>query len=172
MKLIVELSDIVASCLLDLTDLTIGIGSEGSVVNEMVLAHQLAIERSSRMGPYHDLEKSLQNAVKANDSIAIRELINQSDALREQPDGRVHVLRILWKVIIDAPQAIADMILSTASIPFDFTFVDDINGRTCLHEASMSGELRLVNICIENKTQINRVDVYGKFNPPPSFYYC
>lgn len=113
----------------------------------MMLSHQLALERSARMGPYHDLEKSLKNAVKAKDEMTIRELVSQSDALRQQPDGRLHVLRILWKVIIDSPAPLADLIMQASIIPFDYEFVDDINGRTCLHEASMSGELRLVNIC-------------------------
>lgn len=128
----------------------------------MILTHQLALERSSGMGPYRDLEKNLHNSVKANDEQAIKELIRQSDDLRRQPDGKTHVLRILWKVIIDAPPNLADMILSAPALPFDYQFVDDINGRTCLHEAAMSGELRLVNICIENNVQITRADHYGE----------
>ncbi|KAH8118535.1 cyclin-dependent protein kinase inhibitor [Phellopilus nigrolimitatus] len=161
-QLIGELSDIVAQCLLDLTDLTVGLSGEGSVVNDMILTHQIALERSSRMGPYHDLETNLQNAVKAKDERAIRELIRQSDTLHVQPGGKTHVTRILWKVIIDAPAPLADLILSCPSVPFDFQFIDDINGRTCLHEAAMTGELRLVNLCIAKEVQTDRADVYGR----------
>ncbi len=134
-------------------------------MNEMILTHQLALERSARMGPYHDLEKNLRNAVRANDEQGIRELIRQSDDLRQQPDGKTHVLRILWKIVIEAPPPLADLILSVPAIAFDYQFVDDINGRTCLHEAAMSGELRLVNICIRNNCQISRADLYGLSRP-------
>ncbi|KAI5124795.1 hypothetical protein M0805_005429 [Coniferiporia weirii] len=160
-QLIGELSDIVTQCLLDLTDLTIGLSSEGSMVN-MIFTHQMALERSSRMGPYHDLETKLHNAIKSADERSIQELVQQSDALHDQPGGKMHVTRILWKAVIDAPQSLADLILSSPSITFDFHFIDDINGRTCLHEAAISGELRLVELCISNGVQVDRADVYGR----------
>lgn len=126
-----------------------------------MLTHQLALERSARLGPYHDLETNLQSAVKSYDQRTIQELIRQSDALCEQPEGKIHVSRILWKVVIDAPPTLADLILASPAVPFDYQFIDDINGRTCLHEAASTGELRLVNLCIQNGVQIDRVDVYG-----------
>ena len=71
----------------------------------------------------------------------------------------MHVTRILWKAVIDAPPDLADHILTCASSPFDYHFVDDINGRTCLHEAARVGALRLVNLCLENGVQRDKVDV-------------
>ncbi|OCB90859.1 cyclin-dependent protein kinase inhibitor [Sanghuangporus baumii] len=159
-KLIGELSDVVAQCLLDLTDLTVGLSNDGSVVNDMILTHQIALERSSHMAPFRDLETSLQNAVKAGDERAIRDLIQQSDTLLSQPGSKAHVNRVLWKVIIDAPPALADFIISCS--PLDFYFIDDINGRTCLHEAAISGEERLVNMCISKGVEVDRADIYGR----------
>lgn len=151
-----------ASCLLDLTDLTVGLGAEHSVVNEMILAHQFALERSSRLGPYHDLETQLQSAVKTSDEPTIRELIRQSDTLFQQQQAKTHITRILWKIVVDAPPDLADLVLACPAVPFDYDFVDDINGRTCLHEAAMAGATRLVRICIEKGVRIDRSDVYGE----------
>ena len=49
-----------------------------------------------------------------------------------------------------------------SSPPFRFDFVDDINGRTYLHEAAISGHVRLVLVCIQNGIDVNRQDVYGR----------
>lgn len=134
--------------------------SQRSVVGEMMFDHQMALA-SSRTGAYNDLESNLLKAVEAKDENAIRELARQSDALHAHPDGKMHVTRILWKVVIVAPRHLADLILESPAIPFDFQFVDDINGRTCLHEAAMRGEARLVDLCISKGVQVDRADVYG-----------
>lgn len=126
-----------------------------------MLTHQIAMRRTSQSGPYRDLEANFFNAVKSNNEAGILELVRQADILRQQAEGRALVTRILWKTIIDAPAPIADFILSSLTEPFDFHFVDDINGRTCLHEAAISGELRLLDLCISKGVQLDRVDVYG-----------
>lgn len=148
-------------CLVDITDLSVGLSGGGSIVNDMISTHQLALERSLKLGPYHDLESYLQAAVKAGDENAIRELVHQSDVLCQQPEGKKHVARILWRAIIDAPSPLADVLLSCPAEPFDFQFIDDINGRSCLHEAAITGELRLVDMCIQENVQVNHTDVYG-----------
>jgi CDK inhibitor PHO81 len=161
-QLIAELSDIVSACLLDLTDLSIGTNLAGSAVNDLMLTHQININRSTQPGPYRDLEANLLNAVKTKDEAATRELVRQAGNLRQQQDGRALVTRILWKVVIDASPPFADLVLASLSEPFDFTFVDDINGRTCLHEAAIAGELRLLDMCINRGVQPDRADVYGE----------
>lgn len=161
MQLITELSDIVASCLLDLTDLTIGTNLAGSAVNDLMLTHQITMNRSAHSGPYRDLEANLLIAAKTKDEALTRELVKQADVLRQQPESRTLITRILWKVIIDASPPLADLILASLAEPFDFNFVDDINGRTCLHEAAIAGEFRLLDMCISKGVVCNRVDVYG-----------
>lgn len=160
-QLIGELSDIVTQCLLDLTDLSIGMDSQRSVVGEMMFDHQMTLA-SSRISAYNELENNLLKAVEARDENAVRELVRQSDALHAHADGKMHVTRILWKVVIIAPRHLADIILASPTIPFDYQFVDDINGRTCLHEAATRGEARLVDLCISKGVQVDRADVYGK----------
>ena len=154
-----------AACLLDLTDLSIGLHYEGSLADEKIISRELGIERTDRtvpLGPFLDLESSLRKAVADEDRDALRELVRYSDSLSQARGARNHVTRVLWKAVIDAPPELADLILASTSGPFDFTFVDDINGRTTLHEAAIVGVLRLVNICLEKGVQAGKTDVYGR----------
>ncbi|KAI0921288.1 hypothetical protein AcW2_006306 [Taiwanofungus camphoratus] len=161
-QLISELSDTVAACLLDLTDLSVGLKYEGRIADETVLSRQLGIDRNVQMGPFYDLESNLRKAIIDADRTALRNLVRYSDSLSQAREARMHVTRILWKAVIDAPPDLADLILVSTTGPFDFLFVDDINGRTCLHEAAIVGVLRLVNLCLQNGVQRDKVDVYGR----------
>ncbi|KAH9899788.1 cyclin-dependent protein kinase inhibitor [Cubamyces lactineus] len=152
-QLISELADTVAACLLDLTDLSIGLGNELTVAEDVILSHQLNIDRSVQMAPFYDLESNLRKALADKDATAVRDLSREA---------RNHVTRILWKAVIDAPQDLADLILTSVVSPFDYTFVDDINGRTCLHEASIAGILRLVDLCLAGGVQKDKTDAYGR----------
>ncbi|POW09451.1 hypothetical protein PSTT_06793 [Puccinia striiformis] len=44
----------------------------------------------------------------------------------------------------------------------DFSFVDDISGRSCLHEAASAGRTRLIRQAIEHKVSVSTPDVYGR----------
>ncbi|RDB20514.1 Ankyrin repeat protein nuc-2 [Hypsizygus marmoreus] len=160
-QLISELSDTVAICLLDLTDLSSGLKFEGSAAND-IFAQQITAERTPPMGPFRDLENNLRMAVAARDTDAIVSCVQYSDVLAEHSGGKTIVTRILWNVIIEAPPDMADVIFSALSSPFDFQFVDDINERTCLHEAAMAGALPLVNLCIEKGVRVDKTDLYGR----------
>ncbi|KAJ8522978.1 hypothetical protein ONZ45_g506 [Pleurotus djamor] len=160
-QLISELSDTVAACLLDLTDLSSGLQFEGSAATD-IFTQQLMVERAPQMGPYRDLENSLRKAVTTSDRTAVADCVRFSDSLSQQNGGKPNVTRILWNVVLEAPPDLADLILASLSIPFDFQYVDDINGRTCLHEASIAGTLRLVNLCLKNNVQADKLDVYGR----------
>ncbi|KAJ6627519.1 cyclin-dependent protein kinase inhibitor [Mycena sp. CBHHK59/15] len=161
-QLISELSDTVAACLLDLTDLSSGLRFEGSAAND-IFTQQIMNERPQHMGPFHDLENNLRKAVGSSDASAIADCIHYSDILAQQGSGgKTNVTRILWNAIIEAPVDLANMIMASLSTPFDFQFIDDINGRTCLHEAAIAGAARLAQICIEKGVEIGKTDTYGR----------
>jgi CDK inhibitor PHO81 len=145
-----------------LTDLSRGVEYEGPAAKDVILSHQLTIERSAEMRPYYDLESSLRFAAQNSDKAALRNIIRYSDTLINQPGGKTDVTRILWKAAIDAPPEMVDLILSAPANSFDFLFVDDINGRTCLHTAAMAGMLRLVKICLEKGVPAAKADAYGR----------
>ncbi|KAF9452150.1 cyclin-dependent protein kinase inhibitor [Macrolepiota fuliginosa MF-IS2] len=166
-QLISELSDTVAACLLDLTDLSSGLKFEGPAAND-ILTQQILLDITPS-GPLRDLEKNFRQAIINSDAAAIKDCVHFSESLGQQNGGKVNVARILWNAIIESPPDLADLILSTLSTPFDFQFIDDINGRTCLHEAVIAGVPRLVDLCIKNGIRIDRSDVYGRI---PLHYAC
>ncbi|KAI0047270.1 cyclin-dependent protein kinase inhibitor [Auriscalpium vulgare] len=166
-QLISELSDTVTACLIDITDVSVGLALEGDAVSELIINRQMTVEGNTQIGLFRDLESNLRKAVASQDEASIRSLVTYSDTLGQQHWGRGNITRILWKAVIDAPQPLADLILATSGY-FDFQFVDDINGRTCLHEASIAGELRLVDLCLLNGVDPHTVDVYGR----SAFHYA
>ena len=160
-KLIADFSDIVAASLLDLTDLSTGFKLEGAAAQD-ILDLQLSIERNTYSGPLREFELDLRKAVENTDKATIKDLVRHSDILGHQDGGKAHVTRVLWKVVVDAPSELTDLILTSVEVPFDFGFIDDINGRTCLHEAAGAGSLHLVNMCLEQGSQKEKLDVYGR----------
>lgn len=139
-----------------------GVKYEAPAGDEALFGHQLATDGSHQLGLFSDLESNIRRAVTEKDSAALRDAIRYSDSLSQSSGGRTHVTRILWKAIIDAPAELADFILASTSQPFDYRFTDDINGRTCLHEVARVGALRLVNLCLQNGVQKDKVDMYGR----------
>ena len=114
------------------------------------------------MTPFYDLESNLRKAVAENDTTTVGDLVRYSESLAQTREARNHVTRILWKAIIDAPQPLADLILASLPGIFDYEFVDDINGRTCLHEAAIAGLIRLVDLCLAGGVQRDKTDAYGR----------
>jgi CDK inhibitor PHO81 len=147
---------------LDLTDLSSGLKFEGGSATDIV-SRQFNNERNTHMGLFYDLQSDLRKAIGNHDQSLIKDLVHYSAILAQEPNGgKANVNRILWKLIIEAPVEVANLMLNSLTTPFDFNFVDDINGRTCLHEAAMSGTLRLVNMCLEKSSHRDKVDVYGR----------
>ncbi|KAK2466431.1 hypothetical protein APHAL10511_002073 [Amanita phalloides] len=155
-QLISELADTVASCLLDLADLSSGVKFENLAPND-VFTQEILQQHMSPSGPLRDFENNLNNAVASADSDAVVDCVRFSEAL-----GPADVTRILWNVITAAPPDMADLIFASLTNPFDFNFVDDINGRTCLHQAAIVGALKLVDLCIEKGVQVDKADAYGR----------
>lgn len=159
-QLISELANTVATCLLDITDLSSGLSFEGPNAND-IFTQQILNERPS-MGPFGELESNFYKAIAAKDMSALKDCVVSTDLLGQQHTAGGNITRMLWNVIIEAPTEFADFILGSLSSSFDYHFVDDINGRTCLHEAAIAGVQRLVDLCLRNGVPINKSDVYGR----------
>jgi CDK inhibitor PHO81 len=156
----------VTACLLNLTDPTVPISStllEELSKDDSVLSEELSREPLTRSRVFLDLEDVTRRAVADNDAAAVQHaLLTASELAASAPDGKTFVARILWKSAIDAEAALADLILDSPNSPCDFKFIDDINGRTCMHEAATAGALRLIDICITKGVEVNRRDQYGR----------
>ena len=155
------------ACLVDITDVSVGLELEGTDVSHLILNRQISNEGNTQTGLFRDLESNLRKAVHSEDEASIKSAVAFSNTLGQQNWGKGNITRILWRAVVDAPAPLADIILAN-STAFDYQFVDDINGRTCLHEAAVAGALRLVNLCLAHGVEADKVDVYGR----SAFHYA
>ncbi|WAQ92895.1 hypothetical protein PtA15_17A377 [Puccinia triticina] len=140
---------------------------------------------------FEELETNLIQAVKADNREQVAELLHllplPSSPLEQTTSVRSRLGRILWKAAlsVEEPQTqagpnshsaqigssrMAILTPSTAMVEndlipssrLDFSFVDDISGRSCLHEAASAGRTRLIRQAIEHKVSVSAPDVYGR----------
>ena len=147
---------------MDITNVSIDPAFEGPAVTDMIFSHQITLERTAHMSAFNDLETNLRQAMAVDDEAAVYDLVRHAKNLLGQEGTPTLVNRILWKAAIEAPPQLADIVMSSPNTPFDFRFIDDINGRTCLHEAAIAGALRLVELCLSKGVEVERADVYGR----------
>ncbi|KAG9047366.1 ubiquitin-protein ligase peroxin 12 [Tulasnella sp. UAMH 9824] len=133
-------------------------GAAGTALSQ-ILGQQQSSPQSSA---FQELETGLTKAISTRDESGVRQALVLVEHLlaSSQPDIATYVTRILWKAAIEAEAPIADIIM--ASRGYDIHYVDDINGRTCLHGAAIAGELRLLNICVESGLVVDQPDFYGR----------
>lgn len=107
-----------------------------------------------------NIENELLAAVRAHDRSAAKNILSNIPPLENlDKEMQSQLARIYWRA------AIADQPGSNAAFDMarlDFQFVDDINGRTPLIEASARGKEHLVKLCLEHKVDIRHRDVYGR----------
>lgn len=163
-------------------------------------AWTMDIEQGDSAEALEDLEHALVLAVKAGDQSTVNDLLKTLLApgnARGSTDLRSPISRILWRAVLveDRPypstpgphangnglEPTNGLLTTDGAIPtalLDFTYVDDINGRTSLHEvslipiarsqqlttsqASSAGRLALVSTCLEKGVPISQADVYGR----------
>ncbi|KAF9971707.1 phosphate system positive regulatory protein pho81 [Actinomortierella ambigua] len=77
-------------------------------------------------------------------------------------NAREVVSRVFWRCCSESAvqEHVIQSLVATGLV--NFRFVDDINDRTCLHEAAMAGRLALMTLCVENGVNPDCVDVYGR----------
>ncbi|KAG8994889.1 ubiquitin-protein ligase peroxin 12 [Tulasnella sp. JGI-2019a] len=164
-QLLADLSDTLAACLLDSSDpSSVDLTSSAAPLSippmDLYLSSQLLMQQSSTSSTFRELEMSMTKAISQNDEIATREVLSLAERLSEEPEAGTSITRILWKAAIEAKSPLADIIMSSSA--YDIHYVDDINGRTCIHGAAIAGELRLVQKCVQSGLEIDRVDFYGR----------
>ncbi|KAG8931748.1 ubiquitin-protein ligase peroxin 12 [Tulasnella sp. 418] len=153
-QLLAELADTVTACLLDLSDRQYARPTESSSIPGSTS------QRMASRTALRDLEVNIASAVAESNTSTLQEVLSMAESLAQDPEAKTQVIRILWKAAIDAEPPLADAIICSKA--YDMRFVDDINGRTCLHGAAIAGEARLVKLCVANKNAVNAVDAYGR----------
>ncbi|BGP13882.1 hypothetical protein JCM10213_002521 [Rhodosporidiobolus nylandii] len=128
-------------------------------------------DRADRAEALEDLETALVSAVKTGDKAVVDEVLGLLVPSKELSDSETNakspVARILWRAVLEEgeKEEVEGQPRQGGIIPqelLDFAFVDDINGRTALHESASAGRLALVIACLEKGISVSQADVYGR----------
>ncbi|KAI9304248.1 hypothetical protein BJ944DRAFT_240720 [Cunninghamella echinulata] len=106
-----------------------------------------------------DLELELVKAVSSNQSTLIREILDRA-LQHPNSDDKERLSRVFWHACSEGSDEIVTMLINTNLINYEY--VDDINERSCLHVAAMSGRKELIISCTEHGANVRATDVYGR----------
>jgi CDK inhibitor PHO81 len=147
-EVISELSDQANTSLLDL-----GAWAEGEQIHfdrhgdTVVLA----------AGDERDTDSQFLSAVISGSPNSLRDWIQR---LRTAPNAEERLTRVFLAAIGDAPEPALAALLETGLV--NLHFEDEINDRTCLHEAAIFGRSFVVTIALRENVSVESVDVYGR----------
>ncbi|GAA5885473.1 hypothetical protein JCM6882_009633 [Rhodosporidiobolus microsporus] len=135
-------------------------------------------DRADRAEALEDLETALVKAVKSGERDVVDEVLGLlvGSGSEKTDEEKGPVARILWRAALEegdgkgkeeeqAGAKEGSEVKYEGAIPqelLDFAFVDDINGRTALHEAASAGRLSLVLACLSKTLSVSQADVYGR----------
>ena len=169
-EFIAKLSDVVAANLLDLengsenlpkaifADLPESLGADGLAFDRQV---DFDIDAGQAMAAESlvNLESHLARAI-ASGSDGIKDWIKTART-RQKKSNDKQVMRVLWKAALQVPEEDLDMVLRILDL--DLTYVDDINGRSPLHQACIAGSIRLVKLCVDKQPNLlEKPDSYDR----------
>ncbi|KAJ1973988.1 phosphate system positive regulatory protein pho81, partial [Dimargaris xerosporica] len=114
-----------------------------------------------------EVEASLYEALIGGHQAMVDELVAQMVASDETPTGKAAIAhcfaRLCWRACSDG---VWNSCLQTfvAKHAVDLAFVDDINDRTCLHEAAIHGQTKFFECLCHTSAAVdlNRRDYYGR----------
>lgn len=164
-EFIAELNDIAAANVLELENLTeskvsrngktdVGVTGQDEIGSDKML--DFAIARDQEVDLLAELDENLTSLIKSGQADAAMEMVR----IARQSEDNTSISRVVWRALLDADEEAVKFVLNVG-LP-DYSFVDDINWRTCLHEASSAGKLHLVQACVENGVEVGKADIYGR----------
>ncbi|WRT69382.1 uncharacterized protein IL334_006366 [Kwoniella shivajii] len=172
-EFIAKLSDIVAANLLDLEngsehlstsflerDLPDSIGADGLNFNRKEdYDSDAGIGNSLALDALVDLESNMVKALTSGKE-AVSDWLKLAKTKQHRDKGR-RLMRILWRAALQVPSELLDLVLS--AIKLDYDYIDNINGRSPLHQACIAGSSRLVQLCVENNhLLLEKPDAYDR----------
>ncbi|KAJ3202676.1 phosphate system positive regulatory protein pho81, partial [Dinochytrium kinnereticum] len=109
--------------------------------------------------PATDLESDLVTLFHDNRIPEIHEFIEKRrQAMMQDEDDLLS--RVFFRICTEASVELLVILLSTKAV--DVNLSDDINSRTCLHEAAILGKLDLIKLLTEHGASIQATDMYGR----------
>ena len=162
-----ELSDTVAANVRKLEGLCTAKGGETTVdpAADGILSErrmELAVANAEAQDDLlSNLENELISAVRAKDRLTVESIFSNLPSYDSlDSEVRSQLTRIFWRAAILDNSKTTERLLDPARL--DFSFVDDINGRTPLIEAAARGKQDLVALCLERGVHVRHRDVYGR----------
>ncbi|KAI8342970.1 hypothetical protein BC941DRAFT_410086 [Chlamydoabsidia padenii] len=165
-----ELADLASANRIELSDIQAGIpinnnssSNSNNNISNASSSQQDDINNltgsSQKADVMDDLELELVKAVSSNQGSLVREIL---DRIIQHPtsDDRDRLSRVFWHACSEGSDEIVTMLINTNLINYEY--VDDINERSCLHVAAMSGRKELMASCTRNGGNVRATDVYGR----------
>jgi CDK inhibitor PHO81 len=171
-QVIAKMADVVAANLLDLehgssnvnlsflNDVPSSLGADHLTFSQVEADAGLSTSSTMVLDACADLDYDLDKIVASESSDALQEWLQTVKTRQEQQFDHGRLMRILWRAVEELPADLLPFVLDTVRL--DFRFVDNINGRTPLHEACIVGRMDLVKLCIERGIDIEARDAYDR----------
>ncbi|TYJ56867.1 hypothetical protein B9479_002478 [Cryptococcus floricola] len=174
-EFIAKLSDIVAANLLDIQDGSEHLNAsflqgdlpEGVTIDGLPSLppptgrsdYDADASRALAQDALTDLEDNLVKALSAGHDALVSWLRLARSRQHKSPGPGL--MRILWRCALHAPED--DLALIQNTIHLDYAYVDTINKRSPLHQASISGSSGVVRLCLlHNPALLEKPDAYGR----------
>ncbi|KAI2233307.1 phosphate system positive regulatory protein pho81 [Ophidiomyces ophidiicola] len=122
-----------------------------------------SVERSN-VPEEDDVDLHALHTASAGNLAILRDWISK---LQFSQDAGLRVTRIFLAAINDFPDEVLTLLLDTGLV--DMHAQDDINERSCLHEAAISGRGFVLKAALERGVDVSHTDVYGRI---PLHYAC
>lgn len=156
-----ELADQAATNLLELDNLADGIvtTSSASPVTTPGESQKIDLFDYSDTAVVDDLENELCKAVVNGQTSTVLDILER---IRQHtiPEDRDRISRVFWHVCSEASAETIQLLVDTGLV--NFNYVDDINDRSCLHEAATTGRLQVIELCVKQGVGVQTTDVYGR----------
>ncbi|KAF2769666.1 ankyrin repeat protein nuc-2 [Teratosphaeria nubilosa] len=131
------------------------------------IAYTPAVElenRPSTTGQDEEVETQVLHAVNAGNNGLVREWAAR---ILQSGDARDRISRVFLNSINTASTEAQQILYATGAV--DFNYCDEINERSCMHEAAVSGKISILRAGLSNGANIRAQDAYRRM---PLHYAC
>lgn len=149
-----ELADIASANRIELSNIQAGIP-----VTPTSTAPPPPQEQTSSDDVIDDHEIELVKAVSSGQVPLMREALERCKQ-HPSPNDRDLMSRVFWHACSEAPREIIDILIETGLVNFEY--VDDINERSSVHVAAMTGRLDVLQLCTQHGAAVRATDAYGR----------
>ncbi|KAI9144988.1 hypothetical protein BKA69DRAFT_1052414 [Paraphysoderma sedebokerense] len=104
-----------------------------------------------------DLESELLKSVTLNSVRRVQEALCKTSSNSRAVEI---ISRVFIRACAESSLECIRLLVDTEKV--DYTYVDDISDRTCLHEAAIAGRLDVMELIVNHDVNLEAVDVYGR----------